>query len=114
MDFEDSPELAEFRTEVRAFLSEHAALRKGDDSDWSRNSAATDPDTAEEFRRRCHQWQRTLFDNGWAELTWPEGFGGRGFEPKFELENFEVVGGPSSDQRFQFINGAASRGLMRW
>ncbi len=85
MDFEDSPELAEFRTEVRAFLSEHAALRKGDDSDWSRNSAATDPDTAEEFRRRCHQWQRTLFDNGWAGLTWPEGFGGRGLTPAHQI-----------------------------
>lgn len=43
------------------------------------------------------------------------GFGGRAFEPKFKIENLEVVSGPSSDQRFQYINGAASRGLtLTW
>ena len=73
VDFEDSPELAEFRTEVRSFLDEHAELRRGDDRDWSRNGAATDPEVAEEYRRRCHEWQLTLFRNGWAGLTWPRG-----------------------------------------
>ncbi len=50
VDFEDSPELADFRAEVRAFLDAHAELRRGDERDWSRNSAATDPEVAEEFR----------------------------------------------------------------
>ncbi|CAB4746102.1 MAG: acyl-CoA dehydrogenase [Actinobacteria bacterium] len=78
MDFQDSPELASFREEVRAFLSANAELRSGDDRDWSRNGAASDPALAEDYRRRCHAWQKLLFDSGWAGLTWPTQFGGRG------------------------------------
>ena len=99
MDFEDSPELAEFRAEVRAFLDGHAELRRGDDRDWSRNSAATDPGLAEDFRLRCHEWQLTLFRNGWAGLTWPEHFGGRGLTAAHqivfnqELARYDVTSG---------------------
>ncbi|MEX0767184.1 MAG: acyl-CoA dehydrogenase family protein [Microthrixaceae bacterium] len=78
MDFQDSKELAAFRKEVRSFLDEHAELRHGDDRDWSRNGAASDPALAEDYRRRCHAWQKLLFDSGWAGLTWPAQFGGRG------------------------------------
>ena len=81
MNFEDSPDEAAFRSEVRAFLSEHAAPKAGDASDWSRNGATTDPDLAEDYRRRCHAWQATLYDNGWAGITWPAAFGGRGGTP---------------------------------
>ena len=81
MDFEDSPELAAFRAEVRAFLDEHAELRRGDERDWSRNGAATDEDVATDYRRRCREWQQTLADHGWAGLTWPATFGGRGGTP---------------------------------
>lgn len=78
MDFQDSPELAAFREEVQTFLSANAELRRGDDRDWSRNGAANDPALAEEYRARCHAWQKLLFDSGWAGLTWPTQFGGRG------------------------------------
>lgn len=85
MDFEDSPELAEFRAEVRSFLDAHAELRRGDDRDWSRNGAATDEAVAAEYRRRCRDWQATLADNGWAGLTWPTVFGGRGRSPAHQI-----------------------------
>ena len=78
VDFEDTEELASFRAEVRAFLDEHAELRRGDDRDWSRHGAATDPAVAAEYRERCRQWQKLLYDSGWAGLTWPKRFGGRG------------------------------------
>jgi acyl-CoA dehydrogenase len=78
VDFQDSPELAAFREEVQTFLSANAELRRGDDRDWSRNGAANDPALAEEYRARCHAWQKLLFDSGWAGLTWPTQFGGRG------------------------------------
>jgi len=78
VDFDDSPDEAAFRDEVRAFLSAHASLKRGDDSDWSRHGATTDAVLAESYRRHCHEWQRTLFDNGWAGITWPVAFGGRG------------------------------------
>ena len=93
MDFEDSPELAAFREEVRAFLEGVAQPRRGDDRDWSRNVSATDPETAEDFRLRCHEWQRTLSDNGWAGLTWPEAFGGRGLSTPHQIVfNQELAG----------------------
>jgi len=78
VDFQDSPDLAAFREEVQTFLSANAELRRGDDRDWSRNGAANDPALAEEYRARCHAWQKLLFDSGWAGLTWPTQFGGRG------------------------------------
>ncbi|MBS1836828.1 MAG: acyl-CoA dehydrogenase family protein [Actinobacteria bacterium] len=85
MDFEDSPELAAFRDEVRGFLDAHAELRRGDERDWSRNGAATDEAVAADYRRRCREWQRTLADNGWACLTWPTAFGGRGASPAQQI-----------------------------
>jgi alkylation response protein AidB-like acyl-CoA dehydrogenase len=85
VDFEDSPELAEFRAEVRGFLDAHAELRRGDERDWSRNGAATDPEVAADYRRRCHEWQRLLFDSGWAGLTWPTKFGGRGLSAAHQI-----------------------------
>ncbi|MEZ5321013.1 MAG: acyl-CoA dehydrogenase family protein [Microthrixaceae bacterium] len=78
MDFDDTPEEAAFRAEVRAFLGSHARPKAGDESDWSRNGASTDPDVAREYRRRCREWQRTLYENGWAGIAWPKAFGGRG------------------------------------
>ncbi|MHB1138755.1 MAG: acyl-CoA dehydrogenase family protein [Microthrixaceae bacterium] len=85
MDFEDSPELAAFRAEVRVFLDANAELRRGDERDWSRNGAATDPDVAADYRTRCHQWQRLLYDTGWAGLTWPKQFGGRGLSAAHQI-----------------------------
>lgn len=78
MDFEDTPAEAAFRSEVREFLEAHAKTKAGDETDWSRNGASTDPVVAEEYRRRCREWQRTLYDNGWAGIAWPKAFGGRG------------------------------------
>ena len=85
MDFEDSPELAAFRAEVREFLDAHAELRHGDDRDWSRNGAALDPDVAADYRRRCVEWQGLLYESGWAGLTWPTAFGGRGLTAAYQI-----------------------------
>ncbi len=85
MDFEDSPELAAFRAEVREFLDAHAELRHGDDRDWSRNGAALDPDVAADYRRRCVEWQGLLYESGWAGLTWPTAFGGRGLTAAHQI-----------------------------
>jgi alkylation response protein AidB-like acyl-CoA dehydrogenase len=71
MDFRDTPEEAAFRAEVRAWL--HDALPDGwfDDPD----PHPRDPDQSEQLRR---WWQRQLYDAGWAGLTWPAEYGGRG------------------------------------
>jgi alkylation response protein AidB-like acyl-CoA dehydrogenase len=31
-----------------------------------------------EHVRRCKQWQKTLYEGGWAGITWPKEYGGRG------------------------------------
>jgi len=74
----DTDDQAAFRAEVRSFLEQHAQLKHGDERDWSRNGASTDPEIAEEFRLRCQAWQQLLADEGWAGITWPTAFGGRG------------------------------------
>jgi alkylation response protein AidB-like acyl-CoA dehydrogenase len=81
MDFEDSPEEAAFRAEVRAFLESQAAPKTGTDADWSRGGMSTDPSETAVYLERCRAWQRTLYDNGWAGITWPKEFGGRGGTP---------------------------------
>jgi alkylation response protein AidB-like acyl-CoA dehydrogenase len=71
MDFEDSPEDAAFRAEVRAWLQDHAKPKSGV-GDWSRQSDHPD------YPKRCKEWQHTLYEGGWGAITWPEAYGGRG------------------------------------
>jgi alkylation response protein AidB-like acyl-CoA dehydrogenase len=58
-----------FRAEARAWLAEHApAMRE------RQANAGDEHERFDAFRA----WQRELFDGGWAGLTWPREFGGRG------------------------------------
>ena len=69
MDFNDTPEEAEFRAEARAFLSQHlkpktpGALRSGG---------------REDFLARAKAWQKIKAEGGFAQITWPKEMGGRG------------------------------------
>ncbi len=69
MDFNDTPEEAEFRAEAHAFLSQHlkpktpGALRSGG---------------REDFLERAKAWQKTKAEGGFAQITWPKEIGGRG------------------------------------
>ncbi|MCC5952077.1 MAG: acyl-CoA dehydrogenase family protein [Acidimicrobiia bacterium] len=81
MHFRDTAEEAAFRAEARAFLEAHATPRTGTDADWSRDASAADPATQAEFVRRCRAWAATLYDAGWAGITWPRAYGGRGGTP---------------------------------
>ena len=71
VDFDDTPEEAEFRADARAWLSANAQLRVTSDQRGISQEAHVE---------RCKQWQGTLFDQGWAGLTWPKEFGGRGIK----------------------------------
>ena len=73
MDFRDAPDESAFRAEVRAFLDTnaprdyvHAFGQNVDDAEHVRSNKA---------------WQRTLFEHGWAAITWPREAGGRGGGP---------------------------------
>ena len=74
MDFDDTEEDEAFRQQVSAWLTEHAEVRTGPD-DWSRNPMHPD------YVHRCREWQRTLYEGGWAAISWPTEYGGRGESP---------------------------------
>jgi len=73
MDFRDSPKEAEFRAEARAFLETHAPEHPVDFFDDEANE--------EELLEKSLDWQRILFEHGWATVTWPREYGGRGLGP---------------------------------
>jgi len=70
MDFNDSPQEAEFRAEARAFLEQHAPERPMGSRDHSADRKSQLADQ--------RKWQRCLNDNGWAAIMWPAELGGRG------------------------------------
>jgi alkylation response protein AidB-like acyl-CoA dehydrogenase len=71
MDFDDTPDEAAFRSEARAWLAAHAGPRDGSLA----RLAKSDPKAHLAANRA---WQRTLYDGGWAGITWPVAYGGRG------------------------------------
>ncbi len=75
MDFRDSQDEAAFRAEVRAWLAEHLPAGWSERPYARPGGEATGDGDAEQLRR---WWQRELYDGGWAGLTWPVEYGGRG------------------------------------
>ncbi|MCE2511484.1 MAG: acyl-CoA dehydrogenase family protein [Acidimicrobiia bacterium] len=76
---DDTAEQAEFRARVRSWHDRHATVRSHDDL-W-RVPLYVDEARAEESFQNGRAWQRTLFEHGWAGLTWPRAYGGGGGEP---------------------------------
>jgi alkylation response protein AidB-like acyl-CoA dehydrogenase len=74
MDFNDTPEEAEFRKKARAWLSANAKPVNPDETGADMLGEREDPDTI----ARAKAWQATKYDAGWAVLTWPKEFGGQG------------------------------------
>ncbi|MCX8071444.1 MAG: acyl-CoA dehydrogenase [Candidatus Binatia bacterium] len=71
MDLRLSPSEEVFRREVRAWLERN--LPPG----WG-TADYRPPRTAEEQVAFARSWQRKLYDGGWAGITWPKEYGGRG------------------------------------
>ena len=69
MDFNDTPEEAEFRAEARAFLEKHLEPK---------TSSGVRRERGEDFLKRAKDWQALKADNKFAQITWPEEWGGRG------------------------------------
>jgi len=79
VDIDDTPEEAAFRAEARAWLDANA-IPRGHADDFSQGlwSGGYDEET---YLERCRDWQHTLYDGGWAGITWPKAYGGRGGRP---------------------------------
>jgi alkylation response protein AidB-like acyl-CoA dehydrogenase len=73
MDFEDTPEEAAFRAGARTFLEKNAARR----APGTGMSYRAGSDSAE-FRTQAKRWQAAKADAGFAGITWPKEWGGRG------------------------------------
>jgi alkylation response protein AidB-like acyl-CoA dehydrogenase len=75
----ESPDDA-FRARARAFLEAHARRRRPGDDDFARFRFLGDPspEADAEHVRRGREWQRALFDSGWAGIAWPKEYGGQG------------------------------------
>ena len=71
MDFNDTPEEAKYRAEVRAWLDKNA-IRKADAKDAEQSK------TLEELLKRSKAWQAKKAENGYACITWPKEWGGGG------------------------------------
>ena len=73
MDFSDTPEESTFRAEVTAFLQAHAQPRA---------ARLADPEVADEaYVARARAWQAKKAAAGFAGITWPKSWGGRGGTP---------------------------------
>jgi alkylation response protein AidB-like acyl-CoA dehydrogenase len=76
MDFNDTPEEAAFRAEVRAFLAAHAERRAPGSAEGYRTGQS-----APGALQRAKEWQARKYAAGFAGITWPKEWGGRGGSP---------------------------------
>ena len=82
MDWNDSPEQAEFREEVRTFIQDHLPERYRDpnrgtglfEGGWQ-SDRKSDDDSAQAAAR---EWAESLAGRGWIAPHWPKKFGGAG------------------------------------
>ena len=68
MDFNDTPEEAQFRKEAFDWLKDNAPLKEGPKDSWRASSE-------EEGLKEVKVWQNKLRDGGWACLHWPKVYG---------------------------------------
>jgi len=74
MDFNDTPEEAAFRAEARAWLEANATLKGEADGPSDVLGERVTPETI----AASQAWQKKKSEEGWACLTWPKEYGGRG------------------------------------
>ena len=69
MDLNLTPNEQKFRDEFRAWLSKNVPPK------WT---GGISPENRDEYNAWLRRWQRTLFEGGWAGISWPKQYGGRG------------------------------------
>ena len=92
MDFNDTPEEAEFRAEANAFISKH--LKPKGDKPMRQSMSGAD------FMTAAKKWQSAKAAEGYAKITWPKELGGRGGNAMQQViwnqeeSKFDSPGGP--------------------
>ncbi len=96
MDLDFSAGQREFRAEVRQWLHGHKPDRPR-------------PSDADGIRAYDTGWQRTQYEGGWAGISWPQEYGGRGLSLLEQLiwyEEWGRAGLPTMDSTFVGLNHA--------
>jgi alkylation response protein AidB-like acyl-CoA dehydrogenase len=83
MDLRDTPEEADFRAELRAWIDANLPEE--------RRGGRGGAQRFEEFGR---EWSRKLYDAGYAGLTWPKEYGGAGAPYSFQAIVYEELAAP--------------------
>ncbi len=119
MDFGDSPEEADFRARLRAWLIEN-------------NPGLPTSSTSDEYWEGQARWHQALYDAGWFGVSWPMDIGGQALPTTFDVildEELAGAGAPprpslgylvqgilehgNEDIRARFLPGVVS-GRERW
>jgi alkylation response protein AidB-like acyl-CoA dehydrogenase len=100
MDWNDTPEQAAFRQEVRTFIQTKLPPRyqRRDDSEegeeagfygWQNDRKSEDA----EARQAAADWAKALSEKGWVAPHWPKEYGGAGLSPMEQfIYNMEMAG----------------------
>ncbi|MBA3573215.1 MAG: acyl-CoA dehydrogenase family protein [Pyrinomonadaceae bacterium] len=71
MDLNLTPNEQEFRDEFRAWLDTNVP------AEWT-SGVSTGSEDNDAYIQYLHDWQRKLYEGGWAGISWPKEYGGRG------------------------------------
>ena len=100
MDFDDSPQEAEFRARFRAWLVDN-------------NPGLPASSTDDEYWAKQAEWHCALFDGGFFALTWPKAYGGQELPPVYEVivdEELAAAGAPPKPGLGYLIQGITRHG----
>ncbi|MBX6390388.1 MAG: acyl-CoA dehydrogenase family protein, partial [Frankia sp.] len=103
MDLDFSKEQVEFRDQVRTWLQENAFREPR-------------PHGGAAMREYDLAWQRTQWEGGWAGISWPREYGGRGLSLLQQLiwfEEYARAGLPGIDACFVGLNHAGPTLMTR-
>ncbi|MFE7740667.1 acyl-CoA dehydrogenase family protein [Nocardia sp. NPDC057455] len=98
MDFRDSPQEAEFRTRLRAWLAE---------------TAGKFPTSGDDYWARQGEWHRALYAAGFFGLSWPSEFGGHELPPVYDVivdEELVLAGAPPRPSLGYLVQGLGRHG----
>jgi alkylation response protein AidB-like acyl-CoA dehydrogenase len=100
MDFGDSPEEAEFRRRLRAWLPGH-------------NPGLPTSSTDDDYWAGMAAWHRSLFDAGFFGMSWPKAIGGQALPTVYEVivdEELAAAGAPPRPSRGYLVQGLLEHG----
>ncbi len=100
MDYRDSPDEAQFRARLRAWLADNA-------KDF--------PTSGDEYWARQGEWHQALYGAGFFGLSWPAKFGGHDLPPVYDVildEELAKAGAPPRPSLGYLLHGLCRHGSV--